>query len=52
MKMKLDKPMETEEAKEIELDEQPKPTRKVTNPSIPVSDEPSSRGHKTRKKNR
>ena len=29
----LDEPINTEEAKNIELDEQPKPTRKVTNPS-------------------
>ena len=28
----------TEEVKELELDEQPKPTRKVSNPSIPVPD--------------
>ena len=45
----LDEPINTEEAKNIELDEQPKPTRKVTNPSGPVSDEPTSRGHKTKR---
>jgi hypothetical protein len=34
----------TEEAKELELDEQPKPTRKVSHPSTPISnkDEPST----------
>jgi hypothetical protein len=48
----LDKVIDTEEAKELELDEQPKPSRKVTNPSVPVSDEPTSRGQKARKKNR
>jgi len=48
----LDEEISTEEAKKLELDEQPKPTRKVTNPSIPVSDEPTSRGAKARKKNR
>ena len=34
----------TEEAKELELDEQPKPTRKVNHPAIPISnkDEPST----------
>jgi hypothetical protein len=26
----------TEEAKELELDEQPKPTRKVSHPSTPI----------------
>ena len=29
--------LDTEQAKELELDETPKPTRKVSNPSIPVS---------------
>jgi hypothetical protein len=35
--------LETEEAKGLELDEQPKPTRKVSHPSTPISnkDEPS-----------
>jgi len=28
-----------EEVKNLELDEQPKPTRKVSNPSIPVPDQ-------------
>ena len=34
----------TEEVKELELDEQPKPTRKVNDPSIPIPDqaEPST----------
>ena len=34
----------TEDAKELELDEQPKPTRKVSDPSIPIPDqaEPST----------
>ena len=36
--------LSTEEVKELELDEQPKPTRKISNPSIPVPDqaEPST----------
>lgn len=36
--------LDTEEAKELELDEQPKPTRKVSHPSTPISnkDEPST----------
>jgi hypothetical protein len=29
--------LDTEEAKELELDEQPKPTRKVSHPSTPIS---------------
>jgi hypothetical protein len=48
----LDELMDTEEANKIELDKQPKLTRKVTNPSVPVSDELTSRGQKPRKKNR
>ena len=34
----------TEDAKNLELDEKPKPTRKISHPSIPVSnkDEPST----------
>jgi hypothetical protein len=36
--------LDTEEAKDLELDEQPKPTRKVSHPSTPISnnDEPSA----------
>ena len=36
--------LSTEEVKELELDEQPKPTRKVSHPSTPISnkDEPST----------
>jgi hypothetical protein len=36
--------LDIEEAKELELDEQPRPTRKVSHPSIPISskDEPST----------
>jgi hypothetical protein len=35
--------LDTEEAKDLELDEQPRPTRKVSRPSTPISnkDEPS-----------
>jgi hypothetical protein len=37
-----------EEAKELELDEQPKPIRKITNPNVPVPDnaEPSTMDRK------
>jgi hypothetical protein len=40
--------LSTEEAKELELDEQPKPTRKVSHPSTPISnkDEPSTHDRK------
>ena len=36
--------LSTEEAKRLELDEEPKPTRKVSHPSTPISnnDEPST----------
>jgi hypothetical protein len=36
--------LSTEQVKELELDEQPKPTRKLSNPSIPVPEqaEPST----------
>jgi hypothetical protein len=35
--------LDTEEAKDLELDEQPKPTRKVSHPPTPIpnKDEPS-----------
>jgi hypothetical protein len=38
----------TEEAKELELEERPKPTRKVSHPSTPISkkDEPSTHDRK------
>jgi hypothetical protein len=40
--------LETEEAKNLELDEQPKPTRKISHPNIPVPDnaEPSTMDRK------
>jgi hypothetical protein len=44
-KKEIQKPgLGTEEAKELELGEQPKPTRKVSHPSTPISnkDEPST----------
>ncbi|MGI9011060.1 MAG: hypothetical protein ACR2F1_07725 [Nitrososphaeraceae archaeon] len=34
--------LNTEEVKDLELDEQPKPTRKVSDPSIPIPDESKS----------
>jgi hypothetical protein len=44
-KKQIEKPgLSTEDAKEIELDEKPKPTRKVSHPSTPISnkEEPST----------
>lgn len=43
-KKEIEKPLDVEQAKELELDEMPKPTRKVSNPSVPVPDsaEPST----------
>lgn len=43
-KKEIEHPLDTEQAKELELDETPKPTRKVSNPSVPVSNdaEPST----------
>ena len=35
-KKAIGQPLDTEQAKELELDEEPKPTRKVSNPSVPV----------------
>lgn len=43
-KKAIKEPLDTEQAKELELDAEPKPTRKVDKPSVPVSDnaEPST----------
>lgn len=43
-KKEIEEPLGAEQAKDLELDEAPKPTRKVSNPSVPVPDsaEPST----------
>ena len=43
-KKEIEQPLDTEQAKNLELDETPKPTRKVSKPSVPVSNnaEPST----------
>lgn len=43
-KKDIEDPLGVEQAKDLELDETPKPTRKVSNPSVPVPDnaEPST----------
>jgi len=46
----LEKPgLSTEEAKEHELDEQPKPTRKVSHPNTPISNKEEPSTHDKRK---
>lgn len=41
----IEEPMGVEQAKDLELDETPKPTRKVSNPSVPVPDNAESSTH-------
>jgi hypothetical protein len=43
-KKEIEEPLDTEQAKDLELDETPRPTRKVSSPSVPVPDnaEPST----------
>jgi hypothetical protein len=41
--------LNTEEAKESELDEQPKPTRKVSHPATPISNKEEPSTHDKRK---
>ena len=43
-KKEISEPLDAEEAKDLELDETPKPTRKASNPSFPVAntEEPST----------
>jgi hypothetical protein len=41
--------LDTEEAKELELDEQPKPTRKVSHPATPISNKEEPSTHDKRK---
>jgi hypothetical protein len=49
-KKQIEKPgQSTEEANELELDEQPKPTRKVSHPSTPISNEEEPSTHDKRK---
>ena len=49
-KKDIEKPgMSTEEAKELELDKQPKPTRKVSHPSTPIPSKEGPSVHNKRK---
>jgi hypothetical protein len=44
-KKEIEEPLDVERAKELELDEMPKPTRKASNPSMPVPDSEEPRTH-------
>jgi hypothetical protein len=49
-KKEIEKPgLGTEDAKELELDEQPKTTRKVSHPSTPISNKEEPSTHDKRK---
>jgi hypothetical protein len=49
-KKEIQKPgLNTEDAKELELDEKPKPTRKVSHPATPISDKEEPSTHDRRK---
>ena len=49
-KKEIEKPgLSTEEAKELELNEQPKPTRKVSHPATPISNREEPSTHDKRK---
>jgi hypothetical protein len=41
--------LDAEDAKKLELDEEPKPTRKVSHPSTPISNKDEPRTHDKRK---
>jgi hypothetical protein len=44
-KKEIEESLDIEQAKELELDEIPKPTRKASNPAIPVPDSAESGMH-------
>ncbi len=49
-KKEIEKPgLTTEQAKELELDEQPKPTRKISHPATPISNKEELSTHDKRK---
>jgi hypothetical protein len=50
IKKEIQKPgLDTEKAKELELEERPKPTRKVSHPSTPISNKEEPSTHDRRK---
>ncbi|HEV3433649.1 MAG TPA: hypothetical protein VG098_06630 [Nitrososphaera sp.] len=44
-KKAIKQPLDVEQAKDLELDEKPTPTRKVSKPSVPVSNESEPSTH-------
>jgi len=44
-KKEIEEPPGVEQAKDLELDETPRPTRKVSSPSVPVPDSAEPRTH-------
>ncbi|MEW6605708.1 MAG: hypothetical protein AB1351_13625 [Thermoproteota archaeon] len=44
-KKEIEEPMKVEHVKDLELDEMPRPTRKVSNTSVPVPDNAESSTH-------
>jgi hypothetical protein len=44
-KKEINQPLDTEQAKKLELDETPKPTRKVSKPSVPVPNDAEPNTH-------
>jgi hypothetical protein len=44
-KKEIDQPLGTDQAKKLELDETPKPTRKVSKPSVPVPNDAEPNTH-------
>ena len=51
-KKEIEQPLDTEQAKDLELDETPKPTRKVSKPSVPVPNDAGPNTHGDRIKGR
>lgn len=51
-KKEIEQPLDTEQAKDLELDETPKPTRKVSKPSVPVPNDAGPDTHDDRIKGR
>ncbi len=44
-KKAIKEPLDVEQAKDLELDEEPTPTRKVSKPSVPTSNEAEPSTH-------
>jgi hypothetical protein len=48
-KKAIKEPIDTQKAKDFELDEQPKPTRKISHPAIPIGENEESSTHDRKK---